>query len=87
VHCRGLAEVHDQVLRGNMTFDPLGRADRHLKIAEKFFGLARSASTPFLRVYYERVAQRYLSSEGESEMPDKPNAQHGDRSKTERSGT
>jgi hypothetical protein len=45
--------------------DPLSRAGRDLKAAEEFFELARAASSPFMRAYYQRVAQRYLSSEGE----------------------
>jgi hypothetical protein len=45
--------------------DPLSRADLAAKAAEEFFGLARRASTPFMRTYYERVALRYLLSEGE----------------------
>ena len=45
--------------------DPSSRAGRDLKAAEGFFELARGASSPFMRAYYQRVAQRYLSSEGE----------------------
>jgi hypothetical protein len=45
--------------------DPLSRADLALNAAEEFFDLARNASSPFMRAYYERVALRYLSSEGE----------------------
>jgi hypothetical protein len=40
-------------------------ATRYLKAADEYFELARSAPTPFVKVYYERVALRYLSSEGE----------------------
>jgi hypothetical protein len=49
--------------------DPLSRADLAAKAAEEFFGLARRASTPFMRTYYERVAVRYLSSAGELKRP------------------
>ena len=45
--------------------EPNSRLDRDLKAAEEFFGLARTASSPFMRAYYQRVAERYLSSEGE----------------------
>jgi hypothetical protein len=45
--------------------DPLSRAGRELKSAEEFFELAKDASSPFMRAYYRRVAERYLSSEGE----------------------
>jgi hypothetical protein len=36
-----------------------------VKAAEEFFELAKTASSPFMREYYRRVAERYLSSEGE----------------------
>ena len=45
--------------------DPLSTLGRELKAAEDFFALAKSASSPFLQGYYRRVAERYLSSEGE----------------------
>jgi hypothetical protein len=45
--------------------DQNSRQGRDLKAAEEFFGLARTASSPFMRAYYQRVAERYLSSEGE----------------------
>ena len=45
--------------------DPLSRVGRELKAAEEFFELAKKASSPFMRAYYRRVAERYLSSEGE----------------------
>jgi hypothetical protein len=45
--------------------DPSSTLGRELKAAEDFFALAKSASSPFMRVYYQRVAERYLSSEGE----------------------
>jgi hypothetical protein len=43
--------------------------DRYLKAAEEFFALARATTTPFMRSYYERVAQQYLSSAGELRRP------------------
>ena len=45
--------------------DPLGRVERELKAAEEFFELAKNASSPFMQAYYRRVAERYLSSQGE----------------------
>ena len=45
--------------------DPDSRHGRELKAAEEFFALARSTPSPFMRSYYQRVAERYLSSEGE----------------------
>jgi len=45
--------------------DPNSRHARELKAAEEFFTLARTAPSPFMRAYYQRVAERYLSSQGE----------------------
>ena len=45
--------------------DPSSTLARELKAAEEFFELAKSASSPFMREYCRRVAERYLSSEGE----------------------
>ena len=45
--------------------DPSSRLGRELKAAEDFFELAKSASSPFLQAYYRRVAERFLSSQGE----------------------
>jgi hypothetical protein len=45
--------------------DPLSRVGRELKAAEEFFELAKDASSPFMRAYYRRVGERYLSSQGE----------------------
>jgi hypothetical protein len=45
--------------------DPDSRVGRELKAADEFFALARAAATPFMRSYYKRVAERYLSSKGD----------------------
>jgi hypothetical protein len=45
--------------------DPSSRLERELKAAEEFFELAKDATSPFMRAYCRRVAERYLSSEGE----------------------
>jgi hypothetical protein len=45
--------------------DPDSRHGRELKMAEEFFALARVTPSPFMRGYYQRVAERYLSSQGE----------------------
>ena len=45
--------------------DPSSTVGRELKAAEDFFALANVATSPFMRAYYRRVAERYLSSEGE----------------------
>jgi hypothetical protein len=45
--------------------DPSSTLGRELKAVEDFFELAKSASSPFMCAYYQRVAERYLSSHGE----------------------
>jgi hypothetical protein len=50
---------------GPHMIDPSSRLGRELKAAEDFFELAKNASFPFMRAYYRRVAERYLSSQGE----------------------
>jgi hypothetical protein len=45
--------------------DPESRHGRELKAADEFFALARTTPVPFMRSYYQRVAERYLSSKGE----------------------
>ena len=40
-------------------------SDPYLKAADEFLALSKTAATPFMRAYYERIALRYLSSEGE----------------------
>ena len=54
--------------------DPLSRVGRELKAAEEFFELAKDAHSPFMREYYRRVAERYLSSQGELKSPKKDRA-------------
>jgi hypothetical protein len=43
--------------------DLLFRMEQNRKAAEKFSDLAKSASSPSLRAYYSRIAERYLSFE------------------------
>jgi hypothetical protein len=46
--------------------NPLSRADKYRKVAAEFSDRAASASSAFLRSYYQRVVDRYLSlAEGE----------------------
>jgi hypothetical protein len=68
--------------------DLLSKMERDRKEAAKFSDLARSASLPFLRAYYWRIAERYLSSEGELKLPAAGNfiAKQGGLSTTERAG-
>jgi len=49
--------------------DPSSRLDRELKAADEFFALARTATSPFMRAYYRRIGERYLSSQGELRVP------------------
>jgi hypothetical protein len=51
--------------------DAMTRADLYSKESTKYFNLAKSASSPFLRDYYRRIAERYLSSEDELRPPEK----------------
>jgi hypothetical protein len=51
--------------RRRIMIDPESRHGRELKAAEEFFALARTTHIPFMRSYYQRVAERYLSSNGE----------------------
>jgi predicted ArsR family transcriptional regulator len=46
--------------------DPSKRAERYEKMAEEFAELAKDASSPFLRAYYQRIAEQYRThAEGE----------------------
>ena len=45
--------------------DPNSRHGRDMKAAEEFFALAKTTPVPFMRSYYQHVAERYLSSKGE----------------------
>ena len=46
--------------------DPARRAERYEKMAEEFAELAKDASSPFLRAYYQRIAEQYrMHAEGE----------------------
>ena len=51
--------------------DAMTRADLYSKESTKYFNLAKSASSPFLRDYYRRIAERYLSSDDELRPPEK----------------
>ena len=39
--------------------DPMKRADRYQKVAGEYCDLARTASSPFLRAYYQSTAEEY----------------------------
>jgi hypothetical protein len=58
--------------RGRIMIDPDSRVGRELRSADEFFALARAAPTPFMRSYYQRVAERYLSSKGDLRAVERP---------------
>jgi hypothetical protein len=46
--------------------DPTKRAERYRKVAEEYSELAKETSSPFLRAYYQRIAEQYrMHAEGE----------------------
>src|SRR5271163_1900197 len=47
----------------------MSRAEQIRKEAAKFFDLAETASSSFLREYYCRLAERYLALEGDWRAP------------------
>jgi hypothetical protein len=63
--------------------EPNSSLARDLKAAEEFFELARTASSPFMRAYYQRIAERYLLSEGEVRL----STRHADTAATSVTGT
>jgi hypothetical protein len=74
---------------GAWMMDAMTRADHHLKEATKYFDEAKVAASPFLCAYYQRVAERYLSSQGELKLPEVQGnfiAKQGGLSTTERAG-
>jgi hypothetical protein len=58
--------------KGGIMIDPNSRHGRELKAAEEFFALAKTATSPFMCAYYQRVAERYLSSQGELKSLKRP---------------
>jgi hypothetical protein len=49
--------------------NPNSRHDHELKVAEEFFALSRTATSPFMRDYCRRIAERYLSPQGDRAGP------------------
>jgi hypothetical protein len=39
--------------------DPAKRAERYQKVAGEYYGLAKEASSPSLRAYFQRIAEEY----------------------------
>ena len=48
------------------TQDPEKEAERYEKVAAEYSALAKDAASPFLRAYYQRIAEQYRKhAEGE----------------------
>ena len=43
----------------NTMRDPLRQANRYQKVAGEYYDMAKAASSPFLRAYYQRTAEEY----------------------------
>jgi hypothetical protein len=84
--CRPLFLMPSEVLyaQGAIMIDPSSRLDRELKAADEFFALSRTATSPFMRAYYQRVGERYLSSQGELRVPSERQDNAGLRKLTDR---
>ena len=39
--------------------DPAKRAERYQKVVGEYYGLAKEASSPSLRAYFQRIAEEY----------------------------
>jgi hypothetical protein len=48
--------MHDPFSRMN---DPARRADRYRKVSAEYDELASEAASPFLREYFQRIAEQY----------------------------
>jgi hypothetical protein len=47
---------------------PLSRAERYQKVAAEYSDLAKAASSPFLRTYYQRTGEQYRLRAEEDEL-------------------
>jgi hypothetical protein len=56
---------------GRVMMDAMTRADLYWKESAKYSDLAKNASTPFLRGYYRRIAERYKTANGELRLPER----------------
>jgi hypothetical protein len=55
--------------------DPTKRADRYQKVAGEYYELAKEASSPSLRAYFQRVADEYrLRAQGELRLVERDGA-------------
>jgi hypothetical protein len=63
--------------------DPAKRAERYGKMAEEYSELAKGASSPFLRAYFQRIAEEYrLRAQGELRVLESEGAAATVRSET-----
>jgi hypothetical protein len=72
------------IVGGAIMIDPSSRLDRELKAADECFALSRTATSPFMRAYYQRVGERYLSSQGELRVPSERQDNAASRKLTDR---
>ena len=55
--------------------DPAKRAERYEKVAVEYSELAKDAASPFLRAYYQRIAEQYrMQAEGEGRVVEQQGA-------------
>jgi hypothetical protein len=76
---RGVVWSGDEIM-----IDPSSSLDRELKAADECFALSRTATSPFMRAYYQRVGERYLSSQGELRAPSERQDNAASRKMTDR---
>ena len=63
--------------------DPAKMAERYEKVAEEYAELAKDASSPFLREYYQRIAEQYrMHAEGEETLVEQEGAAVRERAGT-----
>jgi hypothetical protein len=63
--------------------DPAKRAERYQKVAEEYAELANTASSPFRRAYYLRIAEQYrMHANGELSVLEREGAAAPARSGT-----
>ncbi len=54
--------------------DPAKRAERYQKVAGEYYGLAKEASSPSLRAYFQRIAEEYQRALGELRVLERESA-------------
>jgi hypothetical protein len=57
--------------------DPAKRAERYRKVAAEYYDLAKEASSPSLRAYFQRVAEEYrVRAQGELRVLERGRCRH-----------